>query len=256
LLGVLHAIHDVGHVVEKDGRIVAVGDHYILVIGAGDQLIVGVDLVILPWSVKVAFGLVDAGSREGGSYRFQVDAVGLQLSGIHLDAHGRLLATADADQADPVELGDFGRQAGVDQVLYLREGHGFGGDAKGQHGRVRRVGLAVDRRRGQVGGQEALRGVNRRLDFFLRDVNVEREIELQHHHRGSPGAGGGHLAQALHFAKLPFQRGGHGGGNHVRAGSGIEREYLDGRVVNLRQGGDRQLGVGDDPYQHDGGHQQ
>jgi hypothetical protein len=94
------------------------------------------------------------------------------------------------------------------------------------------------------------------LHFFFRHVDGQREIELQYNYRGGPGAGGGHLAQALHFAKLPFQRGRHGGGYHVGTGSGIESEYLDGRVIDLRQGRDRQLRVGDDPYKHDGGHQQ
>ena len=60
------------------------------------------------------------------------------------------------------------------------------------------------------------------------------------------GAGRGHLAQALHFAKLPFQRRRHRGSHHVRAGAGIKRQHLDGRVVDLRQRGDRQLRVGDD----------
>ena len=58
------------------------------------------------------------------------------------------------------------------------------------------------------------------------------------------------------FAELALQRSGHGGGHHVRAGAGIEREHLDGRVVDLRQRGDRQLGEGDDADQQDGGHQQ
>ena len=36
----------------------------------------------------------------------------------------------------------------------------------------------------------------------------------------------------------------------------IEGEHLDGGVVHFRQGGDGQLGVGDDTHQHDRGHQQ
>ncbi len=132
----------------------------------------------------------------------------------------------------------------------------FGSNSQREHGRVGGIGLAVDRRRRQIRRQEALRGVDRRLDLFLRHVDAQREIELQHHHRGGAGAGGGHLAQALHLAELPFQRSCHRGGHHVRAGSGIERKHLNGRVVDLRQCGDRQLRVGDDPYEHDRGHQQ
>ena len=119
LLGVLHAVHDVGDVVQKDRRIVAIGNDHIFIVAAGDQLIVGVDLVILTGTVEVAFGLVDAGEDQGGAHVFQIDPVGLQLRRIHLDAHRRLLAAADADQAHPVELGDLRRQAGVDQILHL-----------------------------------------------------------------------------------------------------------------------------------------
>ena len=48
----------------------------------------------------------------------------------------------------------------------------FGGDSQGKHGRVGGVGLAIDRRRGQVRGQEALRGVDGRLHLFLADVDA------------------------------------------------------------------------------------
>ena len=256
LLGVLDAVHDVGDVVQHDRRAVAVGDDDVLVVGAGDQLIVGVDLVVLAGPVEVALGLVDAGGDQRGAQIFQVDAIGRQLRRIGLDAHRRLLAAADADQADAAELRDLGRQARVDQILDLRQRHGIGGDGQRQHGRVGRVGLAVDRGRGQVRGQEALRGVDGRLHFFFGDVDVQGEVELQHDDRGAAGAGGGHLAQALHLAKLALQRGGHGGGHHVGAGAGIEGEHLDGRVVDLRQGRDRQLRVGDDADQQDRGHQQ
>ena len=58
------------------------------------------------------------------------------------------------------------------------------------------------------------------------------------------------------MAELPFQRRGDRGGHHVRAGAGIEGEHLDGRVIHLRQGGNRQLRVGDDAYEQNGGHQQ
>src|SRR6202044_2926886 len=57
-------------------------------------------------------------------------------------------------------------------------------------------------------------------------------------------------------AKLTLQRSGHGRSHHVRTGAGIEREHLDGRVIDLRQRGDRQLRVGNDSHQHDRGHQE
>jgi hypothetical protein len=69
------------------------------------------------------------------------------------------------------------------------------GDRQREHRRIGRIGLAVDRRRGQDGGQQALRGVDGRLHLLLGDVDVQAEVELQHDDRGAAGAGGGHLAQ-------------------------------------------------------------
>ena len=64
LLGVLHAVDDVGHIVQQHRSIVAIGDDHILVVGAGDQLVVGVDLIILAGPVEVALGRVHAGLRQ------------------------------------------------------------------------------------------------------------------------------------------------------------------------------------------------
>ena len=210
MFGVLHPVHDLGHVAQKDGGVVAVGYNDVVVIAAGDQLIVGVDLIILTRPIKVAFGLIDAGSNQGASYRFQIDAVRLELCRIHLNPHRRLLAAANAYQTNAVELRDLGRQTSVDQVLDLREGKRFGSNCQSENGRVGRVGFAVDWRCRQIRGQEALRGVDRRLHLFLGHVDAQRKSELQHHDRGGAGAGRGHLAQALHLAELPFQRSGHG----------------------------------------------
>ena len=101
-----------------------------------------------------------------------------------------------------------------------------------------------------------MRGIDRRLHLLLGDVDVEAEGELQHDDRSAAGAGGGHLAETLELAELPFERGGDGGGHHVWVGPGVEREHLDGRIVDLWQGGDGQLRVGDDPHQQNGRHQQ
>ena len=71
-----------------------------------------------------------------------------------------------------------------------------------------------------------------------------------------PGAGGGHLAEALHLAELPFQRRRDRRGHHIRGRARIERQHLNGRVIHLRQRGNRQLGVGDHAHQQNRGHQQ
>ena len=78
LLDVLHAVDDVGHVGQPHRRAVAVGDDERPVVGARQQLVVGVDLVSLARAVEVALGLVDVGRDERGAQVLQVQAVGGQ----------------------------------------------------------------------------------------------------------------------------------------------------------------------------------
>src|SRR5262249_21583323 len=70
------------------------------------------------------------------------------------------------------------------------------------------------------------------------------------------GTGREHLLQTRHLPELPLQRGGDRRRHHVGTGTGIEGEDLDGRVVDLGQGGNGQLVVGDRPRQHDRRHEQ
>jgi len=56
LLVVLDAIHHVATSVSMMGATVAVGNHDLAVVVAGDQLIVGIDLVILVGPIEVALG--------------------------------------------------------------------------------------------------------------------------------------------------------------------------------------------------------
>jgi hypothetical protein len=137
-----------------------------------------------------------------------------------------------------------------------RKRDGVGSDGQGEDGRVGRIGLVIDGRHGQVGGQEGLAAVDRRLNFFLGDIEAQREIELKHDDRHATGAGGGHLAQPLHLAELTLEGRGYGGGHHIGAGAGIEREHLDGRIVDLRKRRNRQLRVSDDASQQNCSHQQ
>ena len=54
LIGVLHSVHNLRHVGEHGRRTISIGDHHFLIVLAGDQLIVGVNLVVLSGTVKVA----------------------------------------------------------------------------------------------------------------------------------------------------------------------------------------------------------
>ncbi len=84
---------------------------------------------------------------------------------------------------------------------------------------------------------------------------LEFQTELQRDDRTAAGTGGGHLVQSGHLPELALQRRGDGGGHDVRTGARIEGEHLNGRVIDLGQGRNRQLAIGDGPGQQNGDHQ-
>ena len=255
-LGVFDAVDDLGDAREHDRGAVSIGNDDLFVLVAGGQLIVGVDGVVLACAVEAAFCRVETVAGECVAEVFEVDAVGGKGGGVGLDADGGFLSAGDADEADAGDLGDLGGEAGVGEVFDLREGHLVRGEREGKDGCVGGVGLAVDGGRWQVGGQEALGGVDGGLHLLLGDVDVECELELHDDDRDAAGAGGGHLAESGDLAELAFERRGDSGGDDVGAGSGVEGEDLDGGVVDLGQGRDRQLEVGDGAGQEDRHHEQ
>ena len=156
----------------------------------------------------------------------------------------------------PGSCDDLLGEPGVDHIVHLGQRLGLGGDGQGQHRRVGGIDLGVDRRRGQIGRQQIAGGVDRRLDLLLRDVEAELEGELQRDGRGASRADRGHLVEAGHLAELALERRRDRRGHDLRAGAGIERLDADGRIVDLRQGRQRQEFVGDHADQHDRDHQQ
>ena len=126
LLHVLHVVHHVRHIRELHGRAVVVGDHHIGEFLAGQQLIVGINLVILVRPVKISQRGIQAGGLQCRPHVFQVDSVRRKSSGIHLHAHGGLLSAADAHQSHARQLGNLLSQARVRQVFHLRQGNRLG----------------------------------------------------------------------------------------------------------------------------------
>ena len=112
------------HVGQHHRRAVAVGDDNLSIVVAGDQLVVGVDLVILARPVEVAFGGVHAGLGQRRAQVFHVDAVGGQRRRVGLNADRGLLAAADGHQADAGELRNLRSQPRIDEVFDLRKRHG------------------------------------------------------------------------------------------------------------------------------------
>src|SRR5260370_16874325 len=99
------------------------------------------------------------------------------------------------------------------------------------------------------------RAGDRGLHFLLGHVDVELETELQRDDRAAVRTRRGHLVQARELAELPLERGCHGRGHHFGARAWIKRFYLNGRIIDLRQGGNRQLAVRDEAHQQNTHHQ-
>ena len=206
-------------------------------------------------AVEVALGLIYIGGDDGSAHVLEVEAVGGEHGGIDLDPYGRLLSAADADQADAGELRDLGSQARVGQILDAGERLGLGGQGQGKNRRVGGIGFGVDGRDRKVGGKKRSGGIDGLLYFLFGDIDAEAEIELQGDDGAAVGAGGGHLLQTGHLAELALERRGDRGRHHVGAGAGVEGDHLDGGVIDLRQGGDRQLLIGHAAGQEDANHE-
>ncbi len=245
-----------GHVAQADGRAVLIGhDHVHIAVDIG-QLVVGVDVLRLGGAVERALGGVGVGVGDRGAQGLQRQAIGRRGLAVDADAHGRALAAGYGHHAHPADLRDLLGHPRLGQVLDLGQGHGLGGQGQGDDRRVGRVDLGVDRRRGQVGGQQVAAGVDRGLDLLLGDVQRQVEVELQGDDRGAARADGGHALEVGHLAELPLQRRGHRCGHHFGAGARIEGLHLDGRVVDLGQGRQRQELERHQAAQQDRRHQQ
>ena len=175
---------------------------------------------------------------------------------MNCDAHRRPVAAADETSPTPFSCEIF-----CANLVSLKSSSSVSDkrlrrDRERQDGRIGRIDLGVDWWDRQIAWQQVVRGIDRGLDLLLGDVEAEIEAELQRNDRRAGRTRRCHLVQARHLSELSFQRGSNGRGHHLRAGAGIEGLNLDGRVVDFRQGRQRQEGVGDDAGQHDRRHQE
>src|SRR5208283_429614 len=252
---VFHAIFYRSHVREFHGRPAVVGNDYLLEIGGPEKLVVRLNLVVLLRAVEVPFRLVEAGLLEGRAHILEIYAVGGERRGIHAYANGWLLPAADADETHAGKLRNFLGEAGIREVLDLRQWNSLGGKRQRENRRVRRIRFAIDRRDRQIGRQIGLGRVDGRLYFLFGNVDVQFERKLQNNDGTPIRTRGSHLIEAGELAELPLERRGNGRSHDVGVGAGIKRNDLNGGVVHLRQRGYGQLEIGDEASEQDGRHQ-
>src|SRR2546426_6588701 len=174
------------------------------------------DALPISRAVEASLRLVHAGGRDGDPQVFEREPVRGERRGIRLDPDGRLLAAADAHDADARYLRDLLREARIRQVFHAGERERVGGERERQDRRVGGIRLAVRGWRREVHREERLRGVDGLLYLLLGHVDVQAEHELERDDGAAAGAGGRHLLEAGHLPELPLQRGRHRRRHDVR----------------------------------------
>ena len=147
---VLRVIEDRGNVGQFDRSAVLVRDDERSVIAAGEQLVVGSNLVRLMRSIEVSFGLIDVGGDDGSAQILKIETVRGHRRGIRLNPDGRFLSAAYADQTHSRQLRNLRRQPRIGEILNLRQRKICRSQRECQNRGIGRIGLAVDRRSRQV----------------------------------------------------------------------------------------------------------
>ena len=250
---VVHRFADVRH---ANGRTVPVGDDDVAIIGAGKNLVIDVDGIGLARAVEAAFGRVDAALNQCRANVLQAQTQRRECGGIQAHAHGRFLISLDGHEANPADFAEFLREHGVREVVDIFQRQRVRREREREDGSVGGVDFVVGRRVGHALRQHATRGVDGGLHVLRCGVNIAVECELQRDGRVGERTHGGHCGQPADLAELSFERGGDGGGHHVRARAGVLRNDLDGREIHRRQRGNRQEIIAEQAHQQHADHEQ
>ena len=128
---------------------------------------------------QVALGQVGCGIDQRGAHVLEADAARGQRVRIDLHMHGRHLLAGDIDLRHAGHARQRLRQHVVGVLVDVLDRHRVGTDGVDQDRAVRRVGLLVGRRGGQVLRQQSARRVDRGLHVLGGAVDVAGQVELQ-----------------------------------------------------------------------------
>jgi hypothetical protein len=176
--------------------------------------------------------------------------------GIGSDADGEVLLAGDRHLADARRRLDLLRQDRVGEIVDLVDRQLVGPHRIDQHRPVGGVDLAVSRRVGQVPGQQAAGGVDRRLDVGGGAVGAAAQRKLQDDRGIAEPAPRRHGDQAGDGGELHLERRGDRGRHGLRAGARQAGADRDGREIGIGQGGDGQQRVGRAAQHQQAHHQQ
>ena len=227
--------HVVGRLVERAG---GVEDGVLARIGDGAERLgrVGVD--------------------DGGLQLVQRQAAHRELVEVGAHAHGVFLRAEDQHLGDAGQGRDARQDGAVGEGVDVGQPHLRGLERQEQDREVGGVDLAEAGRRRQLDRQAAHGGRDLRLHVERGAVDVTVEVELQDDRGVSERRGRGHRRHAGDGRELPLEDRGDRGSHRLGAGAGKLGRHLDGRKVDARHRGDRQVLVAEDAGDDERRHQQ
>ena len=261
---VLHGINEpvfgagfhAGNVTHAHRGAITPGDGQAGVVVGVEQLVVGGDGGRGGVAVERSLGAVQTGRLHGGADVIHDETAGGQCLRIHLDADGGFHLPRNAHFCHAGQLADLAgedilgpvAECGKRQHLRLHRHH--------HDGAVGGIHLAPGGQTGHVVRQASGGRIEGGLHFLGGGVDRFVEVELERDAGAAQCAGRRHFLDAGDAAELGFQRRGHGRGHGFGVGTGQVGAHAEGRELDLRQRGHRQLRKGQQAEQDDGSGEQ
>ena len=252
VFGAVNRMADIG---DPDRRPLLIREDDVAVIGRLHDLVVRGDREALQSAVYRALGCVGGDVAENRADVLQGEISRCQLFRIDLHTHRRLLLPADVNQSDAMNLRDLLRENILGVIVRFGKRRRVRGHRQDEDRRIRRVILAIVRRRGQICGEPPAGRRDRSLDVLRRGVDVPVQLELNVNLGIAKRIDRGELDDAGDLTELLLERVCDRGGHGLRARTGELSRHLNRWKIHLRQRSDRKIEKGRDPREGEGRHQ-
>ena len=172
-------IDDAAEVRQADGRAVPIDHHQILVVLRQEKLVGGVNRNLLLGVRERAFRFVRIGALEERADLIETHVVAGERLRIHFHANRGKRASTHRNLADAIDLRQLLRKHRGGDVVQLRPRHYIRLERHQQNRLVGRIDFPVSGEGGKIRREKPRRGVNGRLHFARRPIDVAAQIELE-----------------------------------------------------------------------------
>jgi hypothetical protein len=172
------AVDHLREIFNRDGRPVLVGDNDLAELAGVEQLVVGVERILLVRALQVAFRIVERGGAERGFDLGKAKAPGRQSLWVDLNGDRRLLLAPDRNLSHARYRRQRLSKDRIGILIDLIDRHRVGMDGVDENWPIGRVGLAVGGRIRQIFVQQAARRVDGRLHVGRGAVDLTAQVEL------------------------------------------------------------------------------